>query len=198
MKRMAILLLIIGLVFVGIALFLLFSKKEKFKQTASESVARINAREDPESTNKEKGILFEDFVIQYISKSSADYRFKGKVSDYNKDGVFAEENYEPDLKFTYNGTPFAVECKWRRGYSKKGSITWSYPEQIERYNAYQQKENTPVFIAIGVGGTSDNPEEFYLVPLYRLTRDFATKQYIADFKIASAADLTRIIIKGRA
>lgn len=101
---------------------------------------------------------------------------------------------EPDLKFSLVGKIFSVECKWRNQFNEKGFITWSYPGQIERYNDYQKKTNTPVFVTIGVGGTADNPEQFFLIPLYRLTKEFATQKYIEEFLVTSRDGLEKAII----
>ena len=116
------------------------------------------------------------------------------MSDYNENGVFAEENFEPDLKFAQNSCGnFAVECKWRSRFQENGFIKWSYPEQIERYYRYQKENDVPVFIALGIGGQPDHPQEFYLVPLFRLTKEFANKQYITEFLVTNEKDIENIL-----
>ena len=189
MKRMAIAFLILGIVFIVISIYLFTRPEITLSQNETEVVNRIQSK----PTSKDKGNMFEDFVIQYIAKRANGIRFIGKVSDYNKNGVFAEENFEPDLKFTSNESSFSVECKWRSNFNDDGAVIWSYPEQIERYNAYQKDNKTRVFIALGVGGSADNPHDFYLVPLYRLTKEFASAKYIVEFLIRSIKDLYKII-----
>jgi hypothetical protein len=59
---------------------------------------------------------------------------------------------------------FAVECKWRVSF-RKGEVQWSYQKQVENYLEYQHKERIPVFVAIGVGGTPQVPELFFVLRL---------------------------------
>lgn len=109
--------------------------------------------------------------------------------------MFAEENVEPDLKFSIGDKTIAVECKYRGRFNKNNAVIWSYPEQIERYQTYRKENNVPVFVAIGVDGKPDNPDNFYIIPLYRLTKEFATKKYITPFQINNPEDAIRILKK---
>lgn len=189
---MATLLLIVGIVCIAAAIYL-FTQKKSPKEIIIPPITEETIIEQPKLSNQEKGDIFEDYVIQYLTQTNENIRLISQVSDYNKNGVFADENMEPDLKFSHAGKFFSVECKWRNQFNDKGFISWSYPGQIERYNDYQKKTNTPVFVAIGVGGTADNPEKFFLIPLYRLTKEFATKEYIEEFLIMNKNDLQKII-----
>ncbi len=131
--------------------------------------------------NKEKGSMFEDFVIQYFCKNKQ-IKLLSKVSDYYKNGVMAIENIEPDLKFIQNDKKFAVECKWRNAFIDN-KITWANEQQILNYNNYSISNNQSVLIAIGIGGKPNLPKKLYLVPLYRLTKTLATEKYIEEFEV---------------
>lgn len=169
MKKMATVFLILGILFVGISVFM-FTRKKPLEHSIAETEKERTETPEPVLTSNEKGDLFEGFVIQSIVKVNR-VRLIAQVSDYNENGVFAEENFEPDLKFAQNSSGnFAVECKWRSRFQENGFIKWSYPEQIERYYRYQKENDLMVFIALGIGGQPDHPQEFYLVPLFRLTK----------------------------
>ena len=100
---MAILFLLLGIVCLGLSIYF-YTKKETPHLTTNEII-------------KQKGDDFEDYIIQLLGKQD-DIKFVGKVSDYHKDGVSALENLEPDLKFKFHNTAFAVECKWRNSFKK--------------------------------------------------------------------------------
>lgn len=179
MKNMAHILLIIGLLFIGAAIYL-YSQKPDTASYPTES--------------KEKGNQFEDYTIQTIVHSSNDIKLLGKNADYYHKGVSAIENTQPDLRLSYHGKAFAVECKWRAK-AIEGKIIWAKDYQIKTYRRYAFEQNVPVFVAIGIGGTADNPASFYLVPLYRLTKEFATTEYIEEFRIKEASDILKLLEK---
>ena len=68
-------------------------------------------------------------------------------------------------------TNFSVECKWRQNLFKNG-IEFATEEQFERYKQFEQKQQHPVFIVIGVGGKALSPEKLYVVPLNELAGNF--------------------------
>lgn len=174
---MAVFLIILGVVCLvaGGVLFTKSSQKALAKTTTQTNNAVAS------TTNKDKGNLFEDFVIQYIA-TNKEIKLISKVSDYHKNGVSAIENKEPDLKFEYKSTKFAVECKWRKDF-KNQKITWAKEYQISNYNDFAQKSQQKVFIAIGIGGMPNKPNQLYIVPLYRLTQTFAAEDYIKEFAV---------------
>ena len=174
---MAILFFVIGILSLGIS-FYFYTKKE----TSTIST---------EEKNKQKGDDFEDYLIQLIGKQN-DVQFVGKVSDYHKDGVSALENVEPDLKFKFKNIPFAVECKWRRSFVN-GKINWAKNYQVKNYNDYSKSKKEKVFVAIGIGGSPNAPEKLFLVPLYRLTQDFAIESYIQEFQIENSEEMGAIL-----
>lgn len=116
----------------------------------------------------------------------------GRNADYSRNGIHAEENSQPDLRFRKEGKPFAVECKWRRDFFKD-RIDWAGDFQIRNYNDFQREQKMPVFVALGVGGTPEAPGTLYLVPLSRLKYGFATRDYLQPFLLADEAALSQRI-----
>lgn len=118
------------------------------------------------SDNFEKGHLFENFIVTLFNKNK--YRLTVWRSDKKaSNGVFPESNSYPDLEFRTIGRgsySFAVECKWRAGFYN-GQIFWATTEQQFTYSKYSRENRIPVFVAIGVGGTPDNPEKLFVTPL---------------------------------
>lgn len=180
MKKMAILFLLLGIVCLGLSIYF-YTKKETPHLTTNEII-------------KQKGDDFEDYIIQFLGKRD-DIKFVGKVSDYHKDGVSALENFEPDLKFKFHNTAFAVECKWRNSFNA-GKITWAKDYQIRNYKAYQKTKNEKVYVAIGIGGEPGAPHQLFLVPLFRLTHSFATEDYIKEFEIKDKKQIPMVLKMG--
>lgn len=127
--------------------------------------------------NKEKGDEFEKYV-----ESLFDERYfvteEWTTDIHNKrTGSYVESNKNPDLIIRYKptGERFAVECKYRSDFTyleriDDNGVKWSYPEQIKRYNEFQNKENIPVFIVIGIGIESnirnkEIPDYMFCIPL---------------------------------
>ncbi|MDD3960183.1 MAG: hypothetical protein PHF65_08345 [Oscillospiraceae bacterium] len=132
-----------------------------------------------EEKNKEKGNLFESYVESLFDKRYfVTEEWTSDISNkYN--GSYVESNKNPDMVIRYKptGEEFAVECKYRSAFTYSERIDdvcvqWSYPEQIKRYNEFQQKRQMPVFIVIGIGGESDIrkkeiPELMFCIPLIK-------------------------------
>lgn len=140
------------------------------------------AKEEKED-NKAKGNAFEEFIISLMNSKM---KFLHRASDYYADGVFPEDNMHPDLLFSVamgdQIQQFAVECKWRRNFVEEDYIKWSYEEQMLRYKEYSNKENVPVFVAIGIGGVPEKPEQVYIVPLDAFNVPFATVKFLSRYK----------------
>ncbi|MCG9910903.1 MAG: hypothetical protein MH137_06330 [Flavobacteriales bacterium] len=177
---MGILLLILGLLISAVGLILLVNKQEEVQVNTTKNTPPEKTK-PAVTNNKEKGDAFEDFVIQKVG-SAPGISFTGKNSDYHKNGISATENKEPDLKFTHKNTAIAVECKWRKEFVN-GKIDWAKDYQVENYHRFEEKQKCFVFIAIGIGGEPGSPNEFYLVPLYRLTKTFASREYISEYML---------------
>lgn len=187
--RMVLLFLVAGLLCLGIAGFLYFSQPPAEVVAVASDV--LSATAIPEKglsqkeQNLEKGRLFEEYMLGRVMGLSGT-TLVGRNADYSKNGVHAEENSQPDLRFRKEGKPFAVECKWRRDFFKD-RLDWAGDFQIRNYNDFQRDQKMPVFIARGVGGTPEAPRELYLVSLARLKYGTATRAYLQPFLCADDA-----------
>ena len=118
-----------------------------------------------------KGLAFEEFIVKRFDTNF--FTVKEWRGDKQVDGVYAQSNTYPDLVINFNyrkekvSVDFAVECKWRQSFFKN-EIEWSSKQQIERYNQFSREKNIPVFVAMGIGGEPDAPEQMYIVPLDKL------------------------------
>jgi hypothetical protein len=139
-------------------------------------------------TPNRKGSRFEEYVVTKFSRKY--FRVLYWRGDKNINGVYAESDKNPDLEMEFrlgeNRTQFAAECKWRKRwlnrYGEKNCISWAKDRQITNYNSYALGRNIPVFVIIGVGGSPDDPEDVYIVPLTRLKYPYATMDYLQQFR----------------
>lgn len=132
--------------------------------------------------NKKSGDDFEKFVVQKFSRNY--FRLKEWAGDKYINGIYAETTLQPDLvmEFKLKGeiSHFAVECKYRSEFKRRG-IEFATREQFNRYRAFGENRNIPVFIAIGVAGKPDNPKYFYVVPLSVLDSNFIDEQTLEKY-----------------
>ena len=90
----------------------------------------------------------------------------------------------PDLLFEFklkdNTFLFAVECKYRSNYKNEG---FEFEiKDLEKYRQFEATKEIPVFVIIGIGGTSDNPEKLYIVKLSEIKHNFLSKEFLARFE----------------
>jgi hypothetical protein len=80
--------------------------------------------------------------------------------------TYAAENLYPDLhirhKIPTGEVEYFIECKYRSSWDKDGNIDLS--NQFLRYRNFAKEHNCELFIAIGIGGTPSNPDEFLIIP----------------------------------
>ena len=133
--------------------------------------------------NKKKGDDFEKFIVQKFNKKY--FQIKEWAGDKYVKGIYAETTPQPDLVLEFNlkqkTYPFAVECKWRQKLYK-GGIEFAYKDQFNRYKTYEKTKNIPVFIAIGIGGKADSPENIYIIPLRSLDTSFITLKELKKYE----------------
>lgn len=140
---------------------------------------------DPVPQNVLKGNAFEKFVVMCFNRKY--FHLKNWRSDKFHNGRFPSSNRDPDMLFEYrdmdNCIPFAVECKWRSAF-RDNAIQWANNRQINNYFAYQEHQRINVFVVIGVGGTPENPEELYVLPLNRIPGHMThlTASFLAPFE----------------
>ncbi len=66
---------------------------------------------------------------------------------------------EPDLMFEYEGIQFWVDCLYRSSFSGNDLRLYKKEHYVEREKAYTVLTD-PLFIAVGIGGTPENPDIF--------------------------------------
>ena len=85
-------------------------------------------------------------------------------------GRFVPSMAYPDLRFREiaTGRTFWVEVKYRSHTEERGNITWcSYP-QLRSYKNAREISDEPVFIVIGVGGNTHDPDRIFTLNLDRV------------------------------
>ncbi len=174
-----------GLMFIaGIAML-------RLRQNATNNLSKFPAKEiisvkdaPVSDENYQRGLAFEKWAVGRFNKKW--WRILEWQGDkHSHDGRFAESTTNPDMKLQLTvgekTTQISLECKWRKGWYRE-RIEWSYPEQIERYNAYADSGGVQVFVLIGVGGEPENPSEVFLAPLSALKYGIAKQEYLQKFK----------------
>ncbi len=135
--------------------------------------------------SKKSGDDFEKFVVKKFDTNF--FKVKEWAGDKYVDGVYAETTLQPDLimeiKVGRKTAELAVECKWRRTLSN-GGVTFATNEQLKRYKAFGKERDIPVFVALGLGGEGDNPDELFILPLNEMNDNFishgALKKYFKN------------------
>jgi hypothetical protein len=126
------------------------------------------SRQKNEQDGYEKGQRFEQFIIKLFNDHFF-YLKKWRKSKKFTDSSISIDHWNPDIEMELVFTSvrkyrFAVECKWQKRF-KDGKINWATDAQICSYRMFQDRVRIPVFVAIGIGGEPDNPEELFLTPL---------------------------------
>lgn len=132
-----------------------------------EKMAPTSLDSQNSADSKDKGDAFEKYIVRCFDEKY--FKVKDWTGDKGIDGRYAESNKNPDLIFhfralTSEGT-FAVECKFRQKIDTEGYVELCYSDQLSRYKEFARKSRMPVFIALGVGGTPDYPEDIFMLPI---------------------------------
>ncbi|MDE5970088.1 MAG: hypothetical protein K2G74_04575 [Muribaculaceae bacterium] len=120
---------------------------------------------------EQKGRLFEDFVVSLCTDKS---RFKliAWRGDKISGQTYALENLLPDLLLRHRlddtEVEYLIECKYRSSWGEDGI---DISGQFLRYLSAAKEKGTELFIALGVGGSPSNPDEFFIIPSRMIKRD---------------------------
>lgn len=122
----------------------------------------MNQNHNPDSF--QKGQAFEDFVEKTLfPKSHYDLLHKTNTYDQNSQR-YVGDSRKPDFRFKciLTGIEFHVEAKYR---SKpfQGHYDILSDAQVASFPELHQ-ENCPIYIALGYGGTADNPAYVSFIP----------------------------------
>jgi hypothetical protein len=134
----------------------------------NQTFTQTTFRQKSELDNYEKGQRFEQFIINLFNEQFF-YQKKWRKSEKFTDSSVSIDHWNPDLEMelVFTGVRkyrFAVECKWRKEF-RDGKIDWANNDQICAYRMFQDQVRIPVFVAIGIGGEPDSPENLFLTPL---------------------------------
>lgn len=141
---------------------------EEFRRRLDELIRKDQARDryEQQHRNFRIGNEFEDYVIRMFDP----YRFElihRTPTNRETNGMFVPSMAYPDLRFREiaTGRTFWVEVKYRSHTEENGDLTWcSYP-QMCKYKKVRSDTGEPVFIVIGVGGNSHDPERIFSLNL---------------------------------
>ena len=113
-----------------------------------------------------KGRQFEDYVVSLFDlPHNEKLTLKEWRGDKTLPGIYPEDNSAPDLVFSYDGHPFAIECKWR-SHMSKDIVKELLPSGRQVFFQQFSKDNSmPVYLLLGIGGLPSDPERLCLVPL---------------------------------
>lgn len=134
----------------------------------------------------EKGVAFEKYIISLLPEQ------EWSIVDYTKDTIKGiprkiESSSNPDIILRHRETNklVALECKYRADFFKtdSGRILLVKDYQIEKYKAFKEEKNYPVFIVIGIGEKPSNPEKLFLFPLNSIQYAQTSIKYIEKFEI---------------
>tara|TARA_Y100001970_G_C13652630_1_gene564349 strand:- start:46 stop:546 length:501 start_codon:yes stop_codon:yes gene_type:complete len=142
--------------------------------------AVFNEIDKPES--HAKGEAFEQYVRDCIFPKEKFIKLS-QTHSYNTDkDDYTESSLEPDfeLECKKSGKSFFIECKYRSNYYDN-AIEWCKKYQLNRYKDINR--DIPVFIAIGVGNTPDEPYDLYVIPVKHIKYTNLFKAFLSDYRI---------------
>ena len=150
-----------------------------------QQIAESNDESETEliDINAKKGYDFEKFIVQKFNRDY--FKVLEWAGDKYVKGVYSKKNEDPDflLELNLNGEihVFAVECKWRQSLLSDG-IKFAEREQYQRYVNYGKTKNIPVFVAVGIGGKGNAPNQLYVIPLSKLNSNFISREKLEIFE----------------
>lgn len=123
------------------------------------------------SRSEKVGRMFEDFVVSLCSDKSL-FKLLAWRGDKIIGEIYALENLLPDLhlrhRLEFGDVEYYIECKYRSSWGEDGI---DLSGQYLRYHKAAKDHKMELFIALGVGGTPSNPDDFLLVPGSMVKRD---------------------------
>ena len=157
-------------------------KAEKFFAEIEAELESVQSETEVIDWKRKNGLDFEKFVV---SKFPSNFSIKSWTGDKFVDGKFDQKNLDPDITVEVS-TPtqsmeIAIECKFHMGFSND-LVFVAKENQLDRYRRFQEVNDIPTFIALGVGGSGMNPEELYVIPLNALKFPVAKRSYLGQFR----------------
>jgi len=138
---------------------------------------------------KENGDIFEAYIASKFDKQY--FTLTDWTGDKYVNGVYAQTTLNPDLKMKFKlrdvEQDFAIECKYRADYYQNG-VNWAKEKQFENYKNFQNRSKIPVFVAIGVGGKSNSPNDLFIISLNDIEHTFLTYNFLSKYRKANLDD----------
>ncbi|ABO35251.1 hypothetical protein MmarC5_0945 [Methanococcus maripaludis C5] len=109
---------------------------------------------------------------------------------------YCESSLKPDLGFRdkKTGKEFYVECKFRGSLTEDGKYDWTKDKnQANRYRNIQKDENKQVFVAMGLGGMSNNPRNIFLVPIDEIKYLEIYPSVLRNWEVSNKYDVFKIV-----
>lgn len=131
---------------------------------------------------RKNGLDFEKFIVSIFPRN---FKIQSWTSDKFSAGKYDARSLNPDI-IVEVATPvrrrnIAIECKFHMGFCNDWVFV-AKKEQLKRYKKFQEDTGLLTFIALGVGGSGNNPEELFVIPISALKYQIAKKSYLEQFR----------------
>jgi hypothetical protein len=144
--------------------------------------------------NSQDGFKIGEAFEEYLEKrifDSANYVLVEKTPSYIQNSKrYVESSKKPDFKFRCKKTnqEFYIEAKYRSRFNVDDKVSIIDLDQYKRYNEHNKKQS-PVFIAVGVGGSPTNPGSISLIPLDQINYSALYKSVLNKYRISTKRSL---------
>jgi hypothetical protein len=172
--------------------FLRSSILHKRRHILLPKLAREAGRQSKEENESlQKGHDFEKFVLSRF-KTDTYFTLLEWRSDKGHNGIYPVSCMFPDLELlfqsNYKTIRFAVECKWRNGFTNSW-VQWAKDYQFENYTLFQRETKIPVYVALGVAGLPSDPGQLFIIPLNRIKSINLNETWLAQYKRYSTTQM---------
>jgi len=136
-----------------------------------------------------KGDDFEYYVEDYMFFKD-NYKLIHKTQDYTANkNRYIEESKEPDYKFKSikTGKEFFVEAKYRSRFHDD-TVNWCTFPQLKRYQEIDK--NTPVYLALGIGGFANKPNSIFFIPLKDIKYTKLFRSFLKRYEVSVGSPIS--------
>lgn len=134
--------------------------------------------------NDQLNRVFEAYIADKFDRE--EYRLVHWRRDKKLRKTSSPEDYLPSLSFQLSDNSsiqFAIECQFSSSFTNTNAIRVS-TQEIDKCYLYQQNNNRPMFVILGVGGSPEKPERIYVVPLNDIPRqqEYLPASYLSRYR----------------
>ncbi|TPE43621.1 hypothetical protein [Pontibacter mangrovi] len=159
-----------------------FRYHQRSKNYRSHKTTYVNKRKSS-ADSKSKGDKFEAYIVKSLNQNY--FKVKEWRGDKYVDGRYAESNMLPDLEIEYSHNSvtsrFAIECKYRTSVIDD-AVEIAKPYQLDNYSKFSEEKDMPVFIALGLGGYPNSPDEEFIIPLDSINNNLISYGELRQFR----------------